>query len=258
MVRPDPLDSFGRAPERAGLFLDFDGVLSDIVSSHHGARPRAAVPDLLAELVAGLGRVAIISGRPISYLADWLPTDIDLVGLYGLEWRTAGRNQTWDEAEKWRSVVESVAADAMLEFGADVVEPKGLSLTVHYRNGCVDESAIVSWTRDRARVTGLESRSARMSVELHPPVGRDKGTALLDLAGGLDPVAFMGDDTGDLPAFDALDHLAVGGVETIRIAVDSPEVPSGLLERADVVVDGTEGAERLLRDMVDRVTTAVD
>ena len=49
MVRSDPLDSFGRAPERAGLFLDFDGVLSDIVSSHHGARPRAAVPDLLVE-----------------------------------------------------------------------------------------------------------------------------------------------------------------------------------------------------------------
>jgi len=258
VVRPDPLDSFGRAPERAGLFLDFDGVLSDIVSSHHGARPRAAVPDLLARLVAGLGRVAIISGRPVSYLADWFPTDIDLVGLYGLEWRTAGRSRSSGEAEKWRSVVEGVAADAIREFGADVVEPKGLSLTIHYRNGGVEESAIAGWTQDQARVSGLESRTARMSIELHPPIGRDKGTALLDLADGLDPVAFMGDDTGDLPAFDALDHLAVGGVETIRIAVDSSEAPSGLLERADVVVDGPEGAERLLRDIVDRVEPAID
>ena len=107
-------------------------------------------------------------------------------------------------------------------------------------------------------MTGLESRTARMSIEMHPPVGRDKGTALLDLADGLDPVAFMGDDTGDLPAFDALDHLAVGGVETIRIAVDSSEAPSGLLERADVVVDGPEGAERLLRGIVDRVESAID
>ena len=258
MVHPDPLDSFGRAPERAGLFLDFDGVLSDIVSSYHGARPRAAVPDLLARLVAGLGRVAIISGRPVSYLADWLPIDIDLVGLYGLEWRTAGRSRSSGEAEKWRSVVEGVAAHAIREFGADVVEPKGLSLTIHYRNGGVEESAIAGWTQDQVRVTGLESRTARMSIELHPPIGRDKGTALLDLADGLDPVAFMGDDTGDLPAFDALDHLAVGGVETIRIAVDSSEAPSGLLERADVVVDGPEGAERLLRDIVDRVESAID
>lgn len=258
MVRSNPLDSFRRVPERAGLFLDFDGVLSDIVSSHHGARPRAAVPDLLADLIAGLGRVAIISGRPVSYLADWLPTDIDLVGLYGLEWRIGGRSQTWDEAERWRSVIEDVAADAMREFGADVVEPKGLSLTVHYRNDGVEESAIVSWTRDRARATGLETRTARMSVEMHPPIERDKGTALLDLAGGLDPVAFMGDDAGDLPAFDALDRLAVGGIETIRIAVDSPEAPIGLLERADVVVQGPEGAERLLGDIVDRVALAAD
>ncbi len=142
-----------------------------------------------------------------------------------------------------------MATEAVEEFGDEVVEHKGLSLTIHYRNGGMDEAAVVGWTRERARQAGLESRGARMSVEVHPPVDRDKGTAVLDLADDLDPVAFMGDDLGDLPAFDALDELAANGIETIRIAVDSPEAPPGLLERADVVVDGPEGAERLLREL---------
>ena len=41
-----------------------------------------------------------------------------------------------------------------------------------------------SWATVQAIRSGLELRSARMSVELHPPVDADKGTALLDLAGG--------------------------------------------------------------------------
>lgn len=254
--RPGLLDSFGRAPDRAGLFLDFDGVLSDIVETHHGARPRPAIPDLLTDLVSVLGRVAVISGRPVSYLAEYLPTSVDLVGLYGLEWRTGGRNHTWDGAEQWRSVIAEVAADAAAEFGREAIESKGLSLTIHYRDGGVDESTVADWTMERARVSGLERRGARMSFELHPPIGRDKGTALMELAPDLDPVAFMGDDLGDLPAFDALDELAAGGVETIRIAVASVESPPLLVERADVVVDGPAGAEGLLRDLLAGIATA--
>ncbi len=258
MPRSDLLDLFGRAPERAGLFLDFDGVLSDIVSAHQGARPRPGVPQLLDELLAGFGRIAIISGRPVSYLNDWIPLGVDIVGLYGLEWRMSGRHGTWDAAEAWRSVVAEVAADATVRFGVDAVEPKGLSLTVHYRDADADEETIAGWARGQVDRTGLETRPARKSVELHPPVNRDKGTALLELADGLDPVAFMGDDSGDLPAFDALDQLATAGVATVRIAVESTESPDALLERADVVVAGPEGAEEILRSLVASIAPVWD
>ena len=51
-----------------------------------------------------------------------------------------------------------------------------------------------------------------MSVELHPPIDEDKGTALARLAADHDgPVMFVGDDVGDLPAFDALDALERSG-----------------------------------------------
>ena len=59
----------------------------------------------------------------------------------------------------------------------------------------------------------------------------------------------MGDDRGDLDAFDALDRLAATDedVTVARVAVRSPESPSELLERADVVVEGPEGALSLLQ-----------
>ncbi len=46
-----------------------------------------------------------------------------------------------------------------------------------------------------------------MSWELRPPVPTDKGTVVTELAAGLAAVCFVGDDTGDLPAFEALRRL---------------------------------------------------
>jgi trehalose 6-phosphate phosphatase len=89
---------------------------------------------------------------------------------------------------------------------------------------------------------------------LHPPIAADKGTALRDLAEGLAAVCFLGDDVGDLPAFEALEQLAVSGVATVRIAVRSNEAPLALLDAADLVVDGPEGARELLSELVEGVS----
>jgi len=85
-----------------------------------------------------------------------------------------------------------------------------------------------------------------MSFELHPPIPADKGTALLERATDLDAVCFIGDDVGDLPAFDALDKLQAEGVHTWRVAVRSEEESSDLVERADLTVDGPAGVMALL------------
>jgi len=255
-VTHHPLDPLGRAPGRAGLFLDFDGVLADIAPTPEGAVARAGIPELLEALQARLGRVAIVSGRPVNYLDAMIPMSVDIVGLYGLEWRSAGVNHTLPEAEPWRSVMGELIDEAVAEFGVPVVEPKGLSLTLHYRGDPTLAGPIAEWARKAADVTGVEVRSAKLSFELHPPIHRDKGTALVELADGLDPVAYMGDDLGDLPAFDGLDQLARHGVTTVRIAVSSEEAPPMLLNRADQVVDGPAGAQALLDGLLEHVASA--
>jgi trehalose 6-phosphate phosphatase len=250
--------AFGRTPARAGLFLDFDGVLADIAPEPDGARIREGVDDLLLELSRRLGRVAVISGRPVEYIDSMVPAEVDIVGLYGLEWRHSGVHHTLHEAEPYRAAVRELVADAMERFGAAVVEPKGLSLTIHYRSDESLAAPMRTWVAEQADRTGMEQRPAKRSFELHPPIKRDKGTALVELAEDLDPVAYLGDDLGDLPAFDGLDELAAHGVATIRVAVDSAEAPPILRSRADLVVVGPAGAEELLRQILTAAEAASD
>jgi trehalose 6-phosphate phosphatase len=79
-----------------------------------------------------------------------------------------------------------------------------------------------------------------------------KSTVVLDRARstGAASALFVGDDTVDLPAFDALDELAREGVTTLRVAVRSDESPEALLERADVVVDGPSGVVEFLAGLL--------
>lgn len=248
--------AFGWAPARAGLFLDFDGVLADITANPDEAVPRDGIAALLETLDDGLGRLAIVSGRPVGYLARHVPESIDLVGLYGLEWRHNGQHHTLHEAEEWRSAFRDLAADAAARFGSEVVEPKGLSLTVHYRQHADLAEPMGAWVREIAEATGAHHRPAKQSFELHPPIQRDKGTVVVDLAQDLDPVAYFGDDLGDLPAFDGLDTLAARGVATVRVAVASAEAPPILLSRADHVVEGPGAAQDLLGELVELIATA--
>jgi trehalose 6-phosphate phosphatase len=123
-------------------------------------------------------------------------------------------------------------------------------LTLHYRGHPDLEAEVRKLAERQAARSGLSVRTARMSYELHPPIDVDKGTALHDLADGLDAVCFLGDDRGDLPAFAELERLAADGVVTARIAVRSDEAPDELLERADLVVNGPEGARDVLRQLL--------
>jgi len=234
------------------VLTDFDGTLSPIVDDPDAARPLAGVTDTLSELAGRCRLVAVVSGRPVAYLLDRLAgaSGVVLCGLYGLEKVTDGAVDVLPEAERWRSIIDQVASAAEATAPAGVyVERKGLALVLHFRNAPDHAGWVDEWTAQQAAATGLVAHPAKMAVELLPPVQADKGTVVSSLAAGLDAVCFLGDDRGDLPAFDALARLAVAGVQTMAVAVRSPETPPELLERADLVVDGPEGALALLTQL---------
>ena len=241
------LAAFRADPATVALVLDYDGTISPIVTDAAAAVPHPAVPDLLARLRDRLGLVAVVSGRPVDFLVPLLPSGLVFAGLYGLEVTEDGVRRDHPQAGNWREVVDDVAGRAEVRGPQGVsVERKGLSLTLHYRTAPEQEAATKAYAIDEALRSGLVARPARMSWELHPPIEVDKGTAVLELADDFGAVAFAGDDLGDLPGFDALDELDEQGVATLRIAVDSPEAPLELLDRADVVVDGPAGLVELL------------
>lgn len=241
-------------PDGTGVFTDFDGTLAPIVDDPAAARPLPGVVDALAALAEVYGRVGVISGRPASFLAEHLGgRGVFLSGLYGLEFveEGSGEVQAIDEAAPWRDIVEEVAAAGESALPAGItVERKGLCLTVHHRRDPSLEPESRAWVDARAEETGLVVHPARMSFELRPPLKRDKGTVLGEAAAGRRQVCFLGDDRGDLTAFDTLDRMATEGVTVLRVGVDSEEAPAELLERADIVVEGPEGSLRILRGLL--------
>jgi len=240
-------------PDRAGILVDFDGTLSDIVEEPAEARPAPGAIDVLHALAESYGRVAVVSGRPIAFLVTHLGAAPKLIlrGLYGLETAHAGEVTEHPEAESWRPVVGRVARTFARDAPAGVhLERKGLSMTVHYRRAPEHGPWVDSWTATAAGDAGLIRQRGRMSWELLPPVPVDKGTTVLELADGLDAVCFVGDDIGDLAAFEALDYVARRGTRILKVAVDSDEAPGPLLEDADVVVSGPDEAVMLLRRLV--------
>jgi trehalose 6-phosphate phosphatase len=195
----------------------------------------------------------VISGRPAAFLQAHLGgRGLFLSGLYGLELVTEdGAVEAIPDADQWRPVVEEVAAAAEGNLPRAVtVERKGLSVTVHYRADPTRKPDAERWVGQQAEVTGLVVHPARMSYELRPPVERDKGAVLAEAAEARRQVCFLGDDRGDLSAFDALDRLAAGGATVLRVGVDSGEAPEELLARADLVVDGPEGSLSVLRALL--------
>jgi len=247
-VAEDPFEPFRAHPERAAVLTDFDGTLSLIVEDWNAAQPLPGAAETLDALAERYAVVGVISGRPVSYLHTHLGDTVRLSGLYGLEVMHLGERLPVEGAEVWRPAVERAHASAVKRFG-DFVEHKGLSLTVHYRTRPDIGDAVVRWARQVHEETGLELRSAKASIELHPPVKVDKGTVVELAVAGLDAVCFLGDDVGDLPAFAALERLAERGVHTVKVGVSTPEAPPVVLDRADVVVDGPEGALALLRSL---------
>lgn len=238
-VPPPLVEAFTTEPATAGIFCDFDGTLSDIVLDPASAKPVAGSVEMLSDLAGVFARVGVLSGRPLAFLQQFFPTDLFLAGLYGLETTEGGERRDHPQAGAWREVISDVAASSADRGPAGMrVEDKGLSITLHYRGAQELAPDVEAWAATQASRSGLVQRPARMSVELHPPIDADKRTALLAAAEGLSAVCYIGDDVGDLPAFDALDELAGRGVTVLRVVVRSDELAPALAGRADVTLTG--------------------
>jgi trehalose-phosphatase len=234
----DLLAQLAARPAEAGLFLDFDGVLAPIVDRPEDAVPPAETRRELAGLVGRYALVAVVSGRDGSDVRTRLGVDgVVCVGSHGLELEP--------QADRWRRVLAAFAADA--PWPRDEIEVKGLSLAFHFRGREDERNAVraLDAIADSAREEGLVARYGRKVLEVLPPVGSHKGTAVRRLLEerGLRRALAAGDDTTDIDSFAALDGLDVA----VRVAVASEESPPLLVESADLVVGTTDEFLAVLR-----------
>lgn len=246
----------------AGIFLDFDGTLSELVGSPSDARPYDGVPDVLRALALVYREVTIVSGRSAHQLVEWLGPELDIWGVHGAERSPAGSSEVTlaPEAMPFRDLMDEVRTEAERRVDAiglpgAVVEDKAVMVVLHFR-AVADRDAARGALGDLAAALadryGLWRGHGKLAFELRPPVEFSKGRVVRAVAAeqGLDAAVFCGDDVVDLPAFDALDDLESQGATVLRVAVGSDEAPRKLLDRADVVVEGPAGAVDFLRALL--------
>jgi trehalose 6-phosphate synthase/phosphatase len=237
------------------LFLDYDGTLAPIVDHPSQARLERGMEDVLAACAARDDtEVSIVSGRAIADVRARLSvTGVAFAGNHGLEVEAPGlpRFEHPDLphfAERSRQLADWLRKDA--EPGV-WVEEKGASLTLHFRQADPHRHAAIAGRAHAViREAGFQARDALCAVEARPPIGWDKGRAVLHLLRerhGPDwserlRVVYVGDDDTDEDAFRLLLGLGV----TFRVG--RAERPTLATRR----LPNVEAVETLLRWIAER------
>jgi trehalose 6-phosphate phosphatase len=271
MVLPDPASAAGRSglaavlaePARAVVAVDFDGTLAPIVDRPQDARPHDGAVDVLAALAGAVGVCAVVSGRGALDVVrlgglDAVP-GLRVLGHYGLESWTGG---VLEAPEPVAGVAAARSALPELLAGAAPgvhVEDKRHSLVVHTRPAADPAGALATLREPLealAASSGLEAVPGRHVLELRPP-GVDKGLAVRRLAEGHGAVVYVGDDLGDLPAYDEVERLRAAGTPGLTVAsVSGDDSPREVADRADLVLAGPAAVVAFLAALASSIGTA--
>jgi trehalose 6-phosphate phosphatase len=272
---PQPTTAAGRVglaallaePGAALLGLDFDGTLAPIVDDPAQAHIHPDAGDVLVDLAGQVLAVAVVTGRPARQALDLggLERVGNAIGDAGKELYLFGQygNERWSSTN--RRVIGPRPPHGLATFIADLprllrrlgiedahVEEKGLAVAVHTRR--LDDPAaaydeLLPAIREQAARHDLVVEPGKQVIEVRS-AGMHKGVVVDRLVGELDAggFVFIGDDLGDVEAFEAVRALTKNGLATLLVcSADSEE--SALHPLSDVLVHGPEGVLDLLRQL---------
>jgi trehalose 6-phosphate phosphatase len=207
---------------RPALFLDYDGTLTPIVARPEMAILSDAVRASIRRL-AGLCPVAVVSGRDRADVTKLVALDgLVYAGSHGFDISGPGGLRIEHEKGAAFSTAASKAAEllrmALAHVEGALVEPKRFAVAIHYRQVADADLPTLEAAVDRVleKVPELRKTPGKKVFELRPRLDWDKGKAVLWLLGALDlegpeilPI-YLGDDTTDEDAFEALAGRGVG------------------------------------------------
>ncbi len=234
------------------LLLDYDGTLTPIVQSPE----LADLTDGVRQLLEALARqrrltLVIISGRALVDLKGKVGiSNIIYAGNHGLEIEGPQISFVSPAAEESKPFLRQLHGELSQALGAIegvLVEDKGLTLSVHYRQVADDKSIEVR--RIFERITGDAARSGRIRItsgkkvyEIRPAVAWDKGEVVKMLMArcgkggrkrGLLPI-YLGDDLTDEDGFRVIENYG-GGISVFVGERDSPSSARYFLRSPDEV-----------------------
>jgi trehalose-phosphatase len=245
-------------PGRAAILSDVDGTLAPIAPRPEQASVPEAARAALRDLAGRYALVGCVSGRRAAEARALVAVEELLyVGNHGLERLEPGGDEpVFDSALAGREELASELVASLdhgrLEAVGIRVEDKGPIQALHWR-GALSLAAAELEAREAAALAqarGLHPHWGRKVLELRPLADVDKGTVIERVLDGrsLSAALYAGDDTTDLDGFEGLRRLEGAGTieRAVCVGVASEEGPPAIVERADVVVTGTDGLIALL------------
>ncbi|MCD6310909.1 MAG: trehalose-phosphatase [Elusimicrobia bacterium] len=202
------LSDFLKKQKKFFIFVDFDGTISEIVNSPPTAVPLTGAVGALKKLKNKKNiKIAIVSGREISFLRKFFPRGFTLVGCHGAEIFGVGGRSSKRLSAVQKNVINLTAAFfKAAAFNGLFVEEKKYSLALHYRSMSLKNSAaLIAAVREiepALKKFSLEILSGRKVVEIRAK-GAGKGRAVRKLAAAAKNYAsvYFGDDETDEEAF---------------------------------------------------------
>lgn len=248
------------------LATDFDGTLSPIVDDPLQARMDPSARTALQELAGRVALLAVVTGRELGVVRQLAALDdpafgrIRVLGQYGQESWDAASDQVLippAPASVRTAIAELqvlIARQAERELFAGVhLEDKVRAVGVHTRQSTDPERALQLLegpVRTIAAQNGLQVEPGRNVLELRSSA-MSKGDALGLLLDEVQPrvAVMMGDDLGDIPAFDVLvAREQTGGPTAVRVVSASAEQPQ-VAAHADVLCGGPTGVAAWLDEV---------
>jgi len=244
------------------LLLDYDGTLTPIVSSPELADLAGGVRQLLEALARKRQlTLAIISGRALVDIKEKVGiSGIVYAGNHGLEIEGPQISFVSPVAEEFKPVISRLYGELSQALGAikgAMVEDKGLTLSVHYRQVADEKGEAVRRIFERitsdAEVLGkIQVTSGKKVYEIRPAVAWDKSRVikvLMDKFRGGEPKdaplpVYLGDDLTDEDAFKAIEDYG-RGISVFVGEGDSPSSARYFLQSPDEVA---EFLSRLLKE----------
>ena len=203
--------------DRLALFLDMDGVLAPLAETPDAVAPVARRSAVLRRLDERLqGRLAIVSGRTLAEI-DRISAAGPLAasGVHGLQRRRRDGSTVNAQASPGIAPATRALRAFQAEYPDMIVEEKGVSVGLHYRQAPEAGEAVLALARSVAAEHDLSVQPGVLVVELKTP-GTDKGSAITAFMAeppfeGAMPV-MLGDDLTDENAFRAATALGGFGV----------------------------------------------
>lgn len=208
-------ETVAQAPKSA-LLLDYDGTLAPFRVERDKATPYPGVTTALQEILSGTRtQMFIITGRKTDDI-------VSLLGVYPYPviWGLHGTQRRNPDGAVEMSCVDEDLVQALMEADSwlqaqelqKAAEYKPGSIAVHWRGRNESEAAeirrltLMGWSRI-AQHRNIELLEFDGGIELRP-AETDKGDAVREILRQLHsstPVAYLGDDTTDEHAFQALE-----------------------------------------------------